>query len=109
MKTIGCSPIFGSIAATCTVLVFALPFAIVLFEFREGGPVDQPGWGPLAAVLVSLVLVFIAAGSMAITSVISGTLALLRGERHSWLAWLGLIVGGTVLVMIGIATVSGHA
>jgi len=103
------SPFFGGIAAVFAVLVFALPLAIVVSGFREGGPVDrQDGWGGLGAMVGLGMLAMLAGIVMALGGFFTGMTAMIRGERYRLLAWLGFLTGGGILTAISLALINGQ-
>ena len=95
-------PVFGAMSLVCALLMFPLPIALGAFFLNqaEKGEPDRNGWASLGAVFFTLVFGVIAAGLSAIGGVISGVIALFRGERSTWLAIVGLVLIGGVLALL---------
>ncbi|MCE9564558.1 MAG: hypothetical protein K8U57_21180 [Planctomycetes bacterium] len=80
---------------------------------REPAPTSGPeaqreAWGWLGRLVMGFVAAVVAAGLAALGGVVTGVLAISRGERPVWLAWFGLSICATILVLLIGAYMNGQ-
>jgi hypothetical protein len=109
VEAVGKRSVFGRVSLAFSALAVTLPVVIVVGYFREGGPVDrQEGWGVLGMILGAFLLAALATGAAAVGGVVTGLVALVRGERSQLLAWFGLAVCGAILALFGLAIINSQ-
>ncbi|MCI0700722.1 MAG: hypothetical protein L0241_06545 [Planctomycetia bacterium] len=94
---------FGAASVVFAVLSVVLPIAIgAFFGSRVENETSEQAkaWGPLIALFATIIVSFLVVGITSFLGSLSGLLALVRGERSSWLAVVGLIVNGPILVFL---------
>jgi hypothetical protein len=96
-------PVFAIVSAVFAAMAIVLPIvAVGLFAAEEQNKPDPNGWGWLGAIIVGIVLAVAIVGICALGGTIAGAVALLRRERHLWLAIVGLTLnGGLLLILVG--------
>jgi hypothetical protein len=87
------------------VLSLALPLAVAI-----GGAIvtvtSRDGAGDFAGRLGSGVLLVLAVGATCVVGEVAAVASLVRGERHAWLAILGLILNLVIILPIGAVLMS---
>jgi hypothetical protein len=97
-------PLFGTASAGFAVLTFFVPVLIFFIAGASGAAAQQhpddpsSAWAPLITLLAGLVVGAYATVVTALGGVMAGVIALVRGERASWLAVVGLTWCGAVVV-----------
>jgi hypothetical protein len=107
---------FGTTSLVFAALTVILP-AVMMLIFgqkadRESNAPGNGGYGPLVAIgllLAGAALGAIAAGLSSLVGTVTGVVALLRGERHTWRPVVGLIVNVPVLLFVAFAAIAIRA
>lgn len=99
---------FGGASAALAILTLVLPFGLFVGALYSSDPNDpkNQGWGALGVLIAGMAAGILAAAVCGLAGTVAGIVALSRGERRQWLAIVGLLVNGIVVLLLAAAIVS---